>query len=265
MSLLQRALRRAPDRLPKVSTTIWGTLHAAGLNYLHWSVFRHADVVHVLKDHKTFSNAVSTHLSVPNGMDPPEHGKYRTIVERYFEPQRMQAFEPVCRSIAAELARQLPSEHAVDLMGEFAENFAVQIQCAFMGWPEALHAPLRLWVRKNHEATLAGHQAATAAVALEFDHHIRAQLEVRREVGTEAPDDVTTSLLRERIDGRSLSDEEIVSIVRNWTVGELGTIAASIGILVHYLAERLSLQRELREQPSLLPAAIDEILRIHAP
>ena len=89
---------------------------------------------------------------------------------------------------------------------------------------------------------------------------------VRAKPGSaEAPDDVTTSLLRERIDGRSLSDEEIVSIVRNWTVGELGTIAASIGILVHYLAERLPLQRELREKPSLLPAAIDETLRIHAP
>ena len=53
--------------------------------------------------------------------------------------------------------------------------------------------------------------------------------------------------------------------MRNWTVGELGTISASVGILAHYLAERPELQRQLRKQPSLLPAAIDEILRIHAP
>jgi hypothetical protein len=38
---------------------------------LGWSVFRHADVLRVLEDHATFSNAVSAHRSVPNGMDPP--------------------------------------------------------------------------------------------------------------------------------------------------------------------------------------------------
>ena len=88
---------------------------------------------------------------------------------------------------------------------------------------------------------------------------------MRREAGSEAPDDNTTRLLREQVGGRLLNEEEVVSIVRNWTVGELGTISASVGILAHYLAERPELQQQLREQPSLLPAAIDEILRIHAP
>ena len=74
-------------------------------DYLQWSVFRHADVMRVLNDHDTFSNAVSSHLSVPNGMDPPEHTKYRKIIEPYFGPQRMQVFEPVCREIAVDLAR----------------------------------------------------------------------------------------------------------------------------------------------------------------
>ena len=48
---------------------------------MHWSLFRHADVKRVLSDHETFSNAVSQHLSVPNGMDPPEHTEYRRILE----------------------------------------------------------------------------------------------------------------------------------------------------------------------------------------
>lgn len=39
--------------------------------FMRWSLFRHADVMRVLTDHETFSNAVSSHLSVPNGMDPP--------------------------------------------------------------------------------------------------------------------------------------------------------------------------------------------------
>ena len=48
-------------------------------------------------------------------------------------------------------------------------------------------------------------------------------------------------------------------------MGEVGTIAAAIGILAHYLAEHAGLQQRLRDQPSLLPAAIDEILRLHGP
>jgi len=81
----------------------------------------------------------------------------------------------------------------------------------------------------------------------------------------QAPDDITTSLLRERVGDRLLQDEEIVSILRNWTVGELSTIAASVGILVHYLAAHPEVQQQLRERLSSLPSAIDEILRIHAP
>ena len=234
-------------------------------DYLHWSVFKHADVLRVLEDHATFSNVVSSHLSVPNGMDPPEHGKYRRIIEPYFGVERMRRFEPVCREIAADLARNLAAGAEVELMGAFAQSFALRIQCAFMGWPGSLHEPLREWILKSQAATLGGHRAATASVALEFDGYIRALLEARREAGQAAPDDVTTALLGERVDGRPLSDEELVSIIRNWTVGEIGTISASIGIIAQYLAAQPALQRQLRAQPTLLPAAIDEILRLHAP
>jgi len=242
-----------------------GRCPVAHSDYLHWSVFRHADVLRVLEDHDTFSNVVSLHPSVPNGMDPPEHTAYRALIEPYFAPERVRAFDPACRGIAADLVRQLPAGGEVELMGGFAGDFALRIQCAFMGWPAELHEPLRQWTRRNHEATLSGDRGATGAVALEFDGFVGDLLDARRKAGDAAPDDVTTRLLRERIGDRPLTDGEIVSIVRNWTVGELGTIAASVGILAHYLAARQDLQRHLRKDPSRLPAAIDEILRIHAP
>ncbi|WP_232090462.1 cytochrome P450 family protein [Billgrantia diversa] len=71
--------------------------------------------------------------------------------------------------------------------------------------------------------------------------------------------------MNETVQGRPLADAEIVSIIRDWTVGELGTIAASVGILVRYLAEHSTLQARLRGEPELLPTAIDEILRLDAP
>jgi cytochrome P450 len=232
---------------------------------LQWSLFRHADVLRALKEPEGFSNVVSRHLSVPNGMDPPQHTAYRRVIEPYFGASRMRAFSPACRRIAAHLVKRLPIQGEVELMSEFAQEFGVQVQCAFLGWPADLHEALRQWARKNQEATVAGDRAAMAAVALEFDSHVRALLDARRRAGSQAPDDITTSLLGEAVGNRVLVDEEIVSILRNWTVGELGTIASCVGILAHYLAERPALQRQLREQPSLLPSAIDEILRIEAP
>lgn len=233
--------------------------------YLHWSLFRHADVLRALNDHQTFSSAVSSYLSVPNGMDPPQHAAYRRIIEPYFNPQRMARFAPVCREIAVTLVQSLPPSGEVELMATFAQDFALELQSAFLGWPTAMHEPLRQWTRNNHAATLARDRDAMAAVALEFDGYIKDLLAVRHAAGADAPDDITTCLLRERIGERLLSDDEIVSILRNWTVGELATMAACVGILAHYLAEHPQLQQQLRQQPALLPAAIDEILRIHAP
>ena len=153
-------------------------------------------------------------------------------------------------------------------MGDLAEPVANALACAFMGWPDTLHEPLREWTRKNHEATRAMDREAMSHVAMEFDGYIREQLDLRRAAraaGAEAPDDVTTALLRDSVEGRPVTDAEIVSIVRNWTVGELGTIAASIGIIVEFLARRPDVVQLLRDDPGAIRAATDEILRIHAP
>ncbi len=234
-------------------------------DYLGWSLFRHADVVRVLNDHTTFSNAASSFLSVPNGMDPPQHTGYRQIVDTYFTQPYIDAFAPACREIARRLVQRLPRAVEVDFMADFAQDFSLEIQSAFLGWPARLHEPLQQWIQKNRRSTLARDRDAMAAIAFEFDGYIREMLSVRREAGDRAPDDITTRLLSDRIDGRLLTDDEIVSILRNWTVGELSTIAACVGILAHYLAANPPIQALLRSDMSLLPGANDEILRMHAP
>jgi len=234
-------------------------------DYLGWSLFRHADVLKVLGDHETFSNRVSRHPSVPNGMDPPEHTLYRAMIEPYFAPERIAAFEPVFRQIAHELATELARDLSRDIIRDVAEPYAVRIQCGFLGWPQSLHAPLLQWIYRNRAATLARDAEEMASVALEFDGHIRAQLELRERAGAAAGDDLTTCLLRQSVDGQKLDHARIVSILRNWTVGELGTIAACVGIILHFLAGRPDIQDLLRRDRTLLPQAIDEILRLHGP
>lgn len=233
---------------------------------LQWSLLAHEDVVRALHDPATFSNAVSRHPAVPNGMDPPEHTAYRRLIDPYFAPARMRAFEPACREIATELVGALVGTDPVEVMSALALPFAVRAQCAFLGWPAELHGRLIAWTRRNHEATRAQDRPAMAAIAQEFEALVGQMLDDRGGAGGADPEgDVTAELMRERIDGRALTPAEIASILRNWTVGEVGTIAASVGIVVHHLARHPALQEELRDRPAGLSAAIDEILRIDGP
>lgn len=235
---------------------------------LGWSLFRHEDVVRVLQDPETFSSVVSRNLSVPNGMDPPEHGQYRHVIEPYFAPQAMQAFEPQCRSIAADLVRSLYGRAELELMGDFAHPFAVRVQCAFLGWPASMHEPLRLWAQKNHAATLAQDRAAMADIAHEFSGYVLGLLQPRRAAdnqGNSGDQDVIASLIRQQVNGQPLSDEEIISILRNWTVGEISTIAAAVGIVAQYLAQHTDWQQQVRAQGDQLHDAIEEILRLYGP
>ena len=234
-------------------------------DYLGWSLLRHHDVVRVLDDPQGFSNVVSARLTVPNGMDPPEHTEFRRINDTYFTQELMDWFEPTCRRIAARLIDGIPRGASVDLMPSLAEDFALKVQNAFLGWPADLEQPLRAWTAKNRAATLAQDREAMAAIAIEFDGYIRDLLNTRRAAGADASDDLTTRLLRERVGNRPLTDDELVSLLRNWTVGELSTISAAVGILAHYVAGHPQVQTLLRDDPSLIGAANDEILRMHAP
>ncbi len=251
--------------------------------YLGWSVFRHADVVAVVTDHDTFSSAVSRYPAVPNGFDPPQHDSYRRLVDRYFTPEHMAAFAPVCRSLARDLVSRIPRGQEVEFIAQFALEYALQAQHTWLGWPEYTVDALRHWTARNHRATLHREREELDAVAAEFDSTVRRVLADHRarpdatasstptatSGGTSTPApagaDITSQLLSERVNGVVLTDQEIVSILRNWTVGELGTMSASVGILVAYLAEHPKLQSELRSDPARLDSAVDEILRIHSP
>jgi len=150
-------------------------------------------------------------------------------------------------------------------MGAIAEPFAAQVQCSFLGWPPDMQVPLRQWTSRNQRATLAQDRAALAKLAREFDEHVKTLLQARETANSGVTDDATSRLMRSRVGGRPLTTEEIVSVLRNWTVGEIGTISSALGILAAHVASDAELQNQLRNQSSLIPAAVDEILRIHGP
>ncbi len=232
---------------------------------LHWSVFAHADVLRILNDPARFSSVVSRHVAVPNGMDPPEHTVYRRLIEPYFSLERVEAFRPVCQQIATELLAGWRGTPPGDVVQAYALPFAVRIQCAFLGWSLDLQEFLTGWTQRSHEATLAQDRPALTALATEFEGLVGRMLDERRQAHAPASQDVTAALLHETVDGQPLDAAAIASILRNWTVGEIGTIAAAVGILAEWLARHTDVQDRLRRQPALQAEAIDEILRLHGP
>ena len=239
-------------------------------DYLGYTLFRHEDVSFALAHPELFSSRVSTrHIAVPSGMDAPEHTAFRVINDKYYRPERMAGFAPTFRAIIRDLIAELPRGQAVDVMDGFAQRYAMRIQNAFMGWPESLEAPLTAWIEKNRRATLRGDRAEIGAVALEFDQYIRALLQERREAGDAAPRDITSELPHDIVHlpggARPMTEEELISLIRNWTVGELSTVSAAAGILVRFLAAHPDEQARLRADTAAIPAAVEEIMRLEDP
>lgn len=232
---------------------------------LGWSLFRHEDVARAVADPETFSNVVSANRSVPNGMDPPEHTVYRGAIEPCLDAARLQRFEPVCRALARDLIAGLATGAEFDFMNAFAMPFAARCQCTSLGWPQALAPPVREWTRRNREAVLAADRATLATISREFEAFVLRLLDERRRAEGPAPDDLTAAFMRIRVNGRPLTDAELTSIFRNWTLGEVGSMAAALGILANRIARSPELQRRLREAPSRIPDAIEELLRVEGP
>lgn len=233
--------------------------------FFGWTLFRHAEVMRALVEHENFGNAVSQHLSVPNGMDPPEHTDYRKIIEPYFSKSRMEAFDPVCRGVVEQVFQEHLRNGELEFMSEIALPFAVRVQCAFLGWPESIHERLIDWIQRSQRATLAKNREMLSAVAREFEGIIDHLVDERRRDNAPPERDITSSLMHEKVHGRPLSNEELASILRNWTAGEIGTISAAAGIIAGHLASDEALQTKLRSDESLVPYAVDEILRVHGP
>lgn len=240
-------------------------------------LLRHADVVAAARTPEVFSSAVSRFLQLPNGLDGEEHATFRRLIDPYFTDERMTVLAPALREVARELCAETVREAgrgagavSCDAVGDLGSRFAVRSMTRWLGWPADLEPTLLEWMADNQAATRSGQLEATADVARRYDEIIRSVLAPRRDSGDDAegrPQDVTAELMRDQTLGRPLRDEEVISILRNWTGGDLGSIALSLGVVLHYLSTHQELQDRIRSGIPRrgLTAIIDEVLRIDDP
>lgn len=237
-----------------------------------WTLFNHADVLAAATNPETFSSAVSRHRALPNSLDGAEHRAYRSLIDRYLTTERVTGQAEQCLTHARALLRELPAVARICLISDFGAKFAVRAQSTWLGWPAALEQELLDWMADNLAASRSGEYERTAAVAQRFDAIISELIATRRPQldGGAAPADVTAELMTDESLGRRLRDEEVVSILRNWTAGDLGSIASAIGVIGHFLATEPEVQDTLRAaaqdfDDAALEAGLEEILRIDDP
>ena len=231
-------------------------------------VVGHAEALAVVQDPETFSSQVSRFLQVPNGLDGEEHAQFRAALDPFFGPDRMAALEDSVRDVAREVVARLPRDEPVGVILQLGVGFAVDAMLAWLNWPASLRDELIEWVRENAEATRSGHLSRTAEVAQWFDDIIGRVIDPRMERIEEEPRDVTDELLRLEVGGRRLERPELISILRNWTGGDLGSLALCAGVVLHQVAADPAIEADVRarrEDPVRLAAAIDELLRIDDP
>ncbi len=230
-------------------------------------VFTHAeDIRTIMQDPETFrSSGVrktgqvigDNWVLIPTDLDPPEHGKFRTLMNPIFSPKRMALLEERVRSLAVELIEKMKGRSSCEVIADFARPFPVGIFLEMLGLPAdqidrlveieetILHTP--------HHEQVNGIRALRDYLAVE--------IEARRKVPT---DDLITFAINSQVDGRPANDDEVMGMCFMLFLGGLDTVTSTLSYVFHYLATNPDQQAKLRADLSLIPDAVEELIRTHA-
>jgi cytochrome P450 len=233
-----------------------------------WLATRYADVRLVLGDRR-FGRAPSVEADEPRwseakvgsgmlAMDPPEHTRLRALVAKAFTQRRMERLRPRIRELASRLVDELLAMGPpVDLVENFAIPLPVGVICELLGVPVEDRTRFRVWsdaVLSTNVLTESEFEANRA----EFRAYISGLIERRR---AEPADDLMTELIEARDERDRLSELELVDLCLGILLAGHETTATQLPNFVYVLLEDPQRWAQLRADPALLPAAVEELMR----
>jgi len=241
-----------------------------------WALSRYDDVLAALRAPATFSSAGGITIDARGQefkpmmitMDPPQHTRLRNLVVKAFTPRRVAELEPRVRAIATELLDAVATRGTADLVDEFAWPLPATVISELLGVPPADRASFRAWsgdlVRGTHTPDVGPARLGQAAMraAMELYRYFGTLLEERRA----APrDDLTSALLAAEVDGRALTEDELLGFCFLLLIAGHETTANLLGNALLALGRDPGARAALVRDPALLPTAVDEFLRWDAP
>ena len=237
---------------------------------------RRADVEEVFRHPEVFSsNADAVDLQnirplIPLQIDPPEHKKYRKLLDPIFAPREVAKLEESLTASVNELIDRFAERGEVDFSAEFSTLFPTRVFLNLLGLPvdELPHfLALKDGIIRPQVAvgssfgspeTLA-HQKQTADAIYAYFDKVLDEREVERR------DDLLSRFLDASVDGQRLTREDILDICFLFLIAGLDTVTASLDCMFGYLSQHPDQRRKLVDDPSIIPAAIEELLRWETP
>ncbi|KQH76938.1 cytochrome [Mycobacterium gordonae] len=242
----------------------WRQLRDAGpVVFMNGSYYltRREDVLTALRNPQVFSSRLlqppTNPLPVlPLSFDPPEHTRYRKILQPYFSPHALSRSRPVLQRHAAAMIAELAEQGQCDAMADFARLYPFQVFLDLYGLPLRDRDRLIAWkdsiVGDKPFLTLA--EAQEGQVEL-FEYLTDAIQQRRRQPGPDMLSAIMTG-------PGDLSDLELLGMSHLLVLAGLDTVTAAIGFALLELARRPQLRAELRDDPRQIRVFIEEVVRL---
>lgn len=248
--------------------------------YDFYAVTRHADVAAALKDTETYSSAKGVTLDQillgddPGGasiitMDPPEHRRMRSLVNKVFTPRAIHKLDPLIRKTVHHCLSRVDLATGFDVISDFTGLFPVEVITTMLGVPEAERQQVRLWLDTTLERRAGKLGMSRAGVeAMRNTGMLYYRLIQQRRA--EPRDDMITALTTVEVDREdgtrtSLDDIEIAAFCTLLGGAGAETVTKLIGNAMVQLARHPQQWHQLKADRAMIPAAIEEVLRFEAP
>jgi len=230
-----------------------------------WILTRAADMREALQNAAVFSNVREgfsamigeSWAMVPVDIDPPLHTAFRLMLNPLFAPRRIEQMKAGIRERAVALVEGVRARGECEFMSEFARPFPVTIFLQFVGLSDERREEFQQWGRD----LLHGVDFETRAGGVRsIVTYMRELIADRRK---NPKDDFITFVLNGQVDGRPLTEDEMVGCTFLVFLAGLDTVAATLSFLFLHLARHPEHQAALRADPSLIPAAVEELIRVY--
>ncbi len=229
---------------------------------------RFDDVYGALKDHETFSSG----RGIAPGMqtspipmmvmtDPPRHTRLRALVNKAFTPRVLAQLEPWLRDVVKELLDGMATED-VDIVAALTVPLPVTAIARLLGIPESDRERFKRWSDAVVGVTDSGIREDAQAQVFDMMQYFGAAIAERRETPLS---DILTTIVHAEIDGERLNDMEMLGFCLLLLVAGNETTTNLLSNFLNLVTERPDIWERLREEPSLVPNAVEETLRFDSP
>jgi cytochrome P450 len=236
-------------------------------------VSRYDDVCWALRHPEVFSSAAEAvdigqeQPLIPLQIDPPDHSKYRRLLDPQFSPKRMAELEGGAREFVNRLIDGFASRGTCDFHEQFATPLPSTIFLMLMGLPIEDLPTFLQWrdntVRPDVEpGDFEGAQRIRERTGHEITEYFLTAIEKRR---SDPDDKLLSRLVHAEIEGRPLTRDELLGTCHLLMLGGLDTVTATLDCSIAYLAHHPERRRELVQKPELTGAAVEELLRWETP